>query len=133
VISRIIPHSIKKIFRGRNHQKDDFDKIEITADGFVVYYAHGAMIYVLWDQISAIYGFKRDLGTTDIVCLSIEYETPVKFFIEINEEITGYDCFLKEIEERSLVSIDYWNQLVLPPFATNYQVIYEKKRPLTKN
>jgi hypothetical protein len=77
-----------------------------------------------WDDITEIIAFKRDLLTTDIVCLMLRTSGMT---FEINEEMTEFSQLAKELE-KVFPTFDksWWEKVVTPAFATNETIVYRR-------
>ena len=73
-----------------------------------------------WQSVLAVDAFKRDLSVVDCICLA--FETP-EGWIEVNEEMKGWDEFLSAVES-SLPGFpprkDWWRTVAIPAFETNH-------------
>ena len=81
----------------------------------------------LWESISAVDTFKRDQLTVDCICLAFQTDDG---WIEVNEDMKGWDCFLKEVELRlpGFPSREAWRgKVMLPPFKTNHANLWTRK------
>jgi hypothetical protein len=93
---------------------------KITAPG-------GRTAELRWDEIEKIRAFKKDLITTDLICLVFERHDNKEGF-EINEEMAGYFDLLKALEAHlPEFNLSWMLDTASPAFATNSQVIW--KRP----
>lgn len=80
-------------------------------------------VKVAWDEVAFIKLFKRDLVTTDLVCIEIGF---AEMAIEINEEEAGFDRLAAAIQERFPKSKAQFSQVLFPAFAVSEQEIYRK-------
>lgn len=61
-------------------------RLALTHDGFT-FIASAGNVRTAWCDIEAVTAFKRDLMTTDLLCLAISTPTGM---VEIDEEMPGY-------------------------------------------
>jgi hypothetical protein len=83
-----------------------------------------------WSAVSSIWAFKRDMLTTDNVCMAIKADCG---WLEINEESTDR---WEELIERlptlvqgARAASDWWPEAAHPPFETCLTQIYGTERP----
>lgn len=78
-----------------------------------------------WVDIEQIVAYKRDLMTIDEICLDIVMGG---WTITFSESLPGWNQFLLKLKAAFPSLPDNWeHQIVHPPFATNYTVLYERK------
>jgi hypothetical protein len=110
------------------------NEILILADGFdVIDGRSGASMEsrMRWSDVGEIIGFKIDLGTYDTIRLGIRSATQDQY-IELDEDWTGFNRFVEEIERRFDVSRDWWSHVAFPAFATNTVTLWPKS-PAPRN
>jgi hypothetical protein len=81
-----------------------------------------------WNSVSNVKTFKRDLYIVDCICLA--FETP-DGWIELNEDMQGWNNFLGELQSR-LPGFpprqEWWPKVMQPAFATNERQLWTKAR-----
>lgn len=77
-----------------------------------------------WNEIEEINVYKRDLMTTDLICMDINFkETSLTF----SEETQGWYILVKKLKEVfNTIPSDWNDKVVVPPFETNFKTIYKK-------
>lgn len=81
-----------------------------------------------WDEVNAVYAYKRDCLTMDQICLVLGNEQR-GVWIEVREGDEGFKAFLKDLPEKlqGFPAESEWLQKVaLPPFETRWAVLYRK-------
>lgn len=79
---------------------------------------------VEWSAISQISVFKLDLITIDRIDMDIVHEDMV---LSISEDLPGWSEFLEKLHETfPEIPKDWYIDICLPAFATNFSVIYNK-------
>jgi len=78
--------------------------------------------YVAWSAIERIETFKRDLITTDDVCLSFLTATGAHV---VDEEMDGWDALCRAMSARFAIAADWFDVVVQPAFATNHRVLWD--------
>ncbi|WP_435226445.1 SRPBCC family protein [Niabella hirudinis] len=96
-----------------------------TPDGFIpeetllrAYYA--------WADVETIFAYKKDLVTTDEICLDLFTKKGIRVFI--NESLPGWDRFLQKLSERLPLIPEGWEwQVAQPPFETNLTLLFDRR------
>jgi hypothetical protein len=79
-----------------------------------------------WDEVEEVYAFKRDLLTTDLICLAFK-KSGADLIFEINEEMAGYQDMMELLPHRLPgFSREWFAAVAYPAFAANHQVIWKK-------
>lgn len=76
-----------------------------------------------WTAITRITAYKRDLLTTDLLCLLIEADGAAS---EVNEEVPGFDVIDDALESELGVAPDWKRGVVFPAFHPNPAVIFPR-------
>jgi hypothetical protein len=86
----------------------------------------GSKREVSWNDVNAMFAYKRDLWTTDTICLDIFCTNDFSFHIE--EETAGWFQFTQR-SKKALPSIDpRWDvEITVPAFATKFTLIYDRQ------
>lgn len=80
---------------------------------------------VKWLEIESIIAYKVDLLTIDEIRIDVFYNNTR---LIITEEITGWEGFIKKIKMIFPdIPIDWYSQVVRPPFTTNRTTLYKKE------
>jgi hypothetical protein len=93
-------------------------RLEVTEVGLRCFGAAKGAWMIRWSSIQEIEGFKRDLITTDLICLLIKYEEDSEkvMEIEINEDIEGFLDVERELQRRGFLGSSWREWVTLPPF-----------------
>ena len=75
-----------------------------------------------WSDVMEIIAFKRDLLTTDMICL--EFQLGDGTFIETDEEMVGYRRFVAIVESTFDLAPNWWSDVAFPAFRTNTSTIW---------
>lgn len=101
-------------------------KIVTTDNGFAIVTAKNTDAVSL-DEVRAIVAYKLDELTTDLVCCDIVTGAADGEQIRtIHEELLGFDAAMKAFEALPGFDRQWRDAVVLPPFATNRTVIYDR-------
>jgi hypothetical protein len=115
-----------KSFASSFQRKPQQIRLDIT-DDVVTMFADGNEIWHFhWNAVTRIEAYKRDLFSTDLVCLDFFVES-LKMTYPTHEEMQGFVA-LREQLHRHFPSVvkDWLPQVTFPPFTKNHRVLYEK-------
>ena len=102
---------------------NDLGKFTYEDDGFIFEFKTGQQ-KIKWAEIERLIAYKRDLMTTDEICLDIIYNN---WQTTINENTAGWYQF---VERTKLIfpSIpkNWDSEIVHPAFATNLSILYQR-------
>ncbi len=94
--------------------------IRLLDDGFAVDRDEVEIFRVRWEEVLEIVTFKRDLLTTDCVCLAFRCSER-NVYSEVNEEIPGFAQLIDELPYRfAAIDSEWFNKVTQPPFATSF-------------
>ena len=79
---------------------------------------------VRWSDIRAITTFKRDLLTTDLICLRFRISNDE--WIELHEEMTGFHEMAGLMQDHFIIPEGWQDDVMLPPFAVNHRVLWSR-------
>ena len=95
------------------------------ADGFGVN-EESKKLYCKWADIETIFGYKADLITTDDIRLSICFTDGAT--VTLSESMPGWFQFnLRLVENIPDINIDWQITIMLPAFATNLTLLFDRK------
>jgi len=100
------------------------ERIRLDPEGFSLRKGEDEIFSIRWRDVREIVAFKRDLLTSDCVCLAFRVadQDPV---VEVNEELEGFILLSDEMMHRfPSISADWLTRVTQPPFAENRQRIY---------
>ncbi len=100
-------------------------KVVIESEGFALIGNGVERVYVPWLAVREITAYKLDLITTDEVRLRFGLDI-LPFSIEVSEEMEGFEDFKTTAEIYFKFSEEWWSQVLLPPFATNECVLFQR-------
>lgn len=100
--------------------------IAFTSEGFELRKAESLVGGVEWSEIRKIIAFKRDLVTSDVVCLEFHLVGKDEVF-EVNDDVGGFWDLARRVKEVFPGSDQEWEESVVKPaFARNARVIFER-------
>ena len=77
-----------------------------------------------WDEIEEINVYKKDLMTFDLICMDIIFN---ETFVTFSEDTPGWYVLLNKLKEVfNDIPKDWDSSVVLPPFETNFKIIYKR-------
>ncbi|MEM9366243.1 MAG: hypothetical protein AAGD07_09610 [Planctomycetota bacterium] len=96
--------------------------VTITSDdtGFTI--KTEPAISTRWSCVTEIVAFKRDLLTTDMICLQFQLDDGT--CIETDEEMIGYRALIDIVESKFELTPDWWSKVAFPSFNTKLSVIW---------
>lgn len=99
------------------------DTVELVGGGFRIAQDNGVLIRdVGWDDVAKVYAYKLDMGTWDDAVLC--FELLDKHRIEVWESWLGFGALLEATVARTGWQGDWFNDVVMPPFATNFSLLW---------
>lgn len=105
-------------------RKDPVEEIQWGEDGFSYVVDSRVKASHTWDAVLAIHAWKDDLWTTDTICLALFVEDSN---MTVCEETIGFRDFARFVGEKFMLSDPEWlTNIVQPPFAKNYTVLYDR-------
>jgi hypothetical protein len=116
-------------FLSRLFPKRPFETIRLVDGGFVLDRDGIEYFRVLWGDVREIVTFKRDLVTTDCVCVAFRSAQSTLYY-EVNEEIPGFVPLADELPRRFTdIAPQWFNRVTQPAFATNWTRLYGEGPP----
>lgn len=101
-------------------------EIITSANGFAIVTAKETDAVAL-DEVRAVVVYKLDELTTDLVCCDIVTGAGDNEQIRtIHEELPGFEAAMRSFETLPGFNRQWRDAVVLPPFATNRTVAYER-------
>ena len=95
--------------------------IQINAEGLTI--ACDPPVVLQWSDVVEIVAYKRDLLTTDLVCVGFRLHG-TDDLIEIDEEMPGFDLTMAAVATRFQLPDKWWVDVAIPAFATNETTIW---------
>jgi len=83
---------------------------------------------VRWNEISSVVTYKRDLYTSDMLCLLCKFSDGSQF--EFNEEMS---CWQSLVDALSLhlpgfpAYSEWWHPVAVPAFSTNERLLFQRE------
>lgn len=89
-------------------------------------WSKGDSVELPWGEIEEVHAFKKDLLTTDLICLAFKSLGSSEYF-EIHEEMAGYHDLLNVMQE-SLPKFDLsWVlDVAFPAFERKHQIVWKR-------
>jgi hypothetical protein len=80
---------------------------------------------VAWDELRAVFAYKRDLYTTDELCLDVF--CPEDSLLTITEETAGWHTFVEQLEAQLPLLPGWFGEVAAPAFETKLTLLYERE------
>jgi hypothetical protein len=114
-----------RLFRARSTPSA---RITLTDAGFAVegHRSPHAAVLLEWSAVDRVEAFKRDLYALDLICLELRARGS---WVEVNEEMEGWDLLLSAMHERLPGALDQaklYAAVMQPPFAECRTVVFER-------
>jgi hypothetical protein len=78
---------------------------------------------IAWNELRAVFAYKRDLYTIDELCLDIFYLE--HSLLTITEETAGWHTFVEQLETHLPLLPGWFEEVVVPAFETKLTLVYE--------
>jgi hypothetical protein len=79
-----------------------------------------------WSEVEEVHAYKRDLFTTDLICLAFKKSGKEEYY-EIHEEMAGYHDFLEVLQCRlPRFTLEWICDVAIPAFETKHQIIWRR-------
>ena len=85
-----------------------------------------------WEQITAVYAYKRDCVTVDQISLILGDDNQ-QTWMEVTEDDAGFKVLVVELARRIPGwpgVYDWWEKVTYPPFETQWTQLYRRAAPL---
>jgi hypothetical protein len=76
------------------------------------------------DSVKEVFTFKRDLFTTDVICIGLRVDDSGTYY-EVAEDFGGYEAFLKALAEKFPgIREDWFSEVAFPAFKANVRTLW---------
>jgi hypothetical protein len=111
---------------GTQRAGPDNAEIVVTTAGFLKRLRGRELFRVRWQDVQEVRAYKRDLLTTDLVCLGFR-DTEDDEYYEVHEEMTGFDQLrTRLLEVFPTIPSGWFENVMRPAFATNLMVLFRR-------
>ncbi len=111
--------------RAEARREREYGRLTLTEDGFRLQKRGRCKYEVRWDEVVEIQTFKRDLFTTDEICLGFCLVGDER--VEAWESMIGFEAFSERVRAVfPSIPGDWLAQVVQPPFATNQRTLWRR-------
>ncbi len=94
----------------------------ITSDSTAFALDTDPPISARWSCVTEIVAFKRDLFTTDMICIQFQLDDGT--YVELDEEMVGYRQFIDIVTSKFDLAPNWWSDVAFPAFKTNKSTIW---------
>ena len=95
-------------------------------DGLKIRGVKGAASELRWSEVEEVHAYKRDLLTTDLICLAFKKSGSEEYY-EIHEEMAGYHDLLEVLRNRlPKFTLEWMFDVAVPAFETKHQIIWKR-------
>jgi hypothetical protein len=105
-------------------------EIRLSDQGFVILHDGGEVARVEWAKVKEIIAYKRDCGTTDLICLGFRTSNQCEYCdCETHEHMTGAPALWEAVKRQFPGSkTDWYFTVMSPPFATSLTHVWGEPR-----
>jgi hypothetical protein len=102
-------------------------RVSFDETGFSLWDGRTHQVVVRWADVRRVTAWKKDLVTTDLVCLTFALVAGQEY--TVHEEMDGFDAFAAGMEGALPGVHTGWRSRVVPPaFAPNPYVLFDRER-----
>lgn len=104
-------------------QPEEF-RIVLDSGGFAILTTRNRRFDVRWEDVRRVRAYKRDLLTTDEICVVFEAEGGVA--IRVSEEWPGFQELFHVMDQKLGINPEWFGEIMLPPFEAMHRVLFER-------
>jgi|SRR2546427_48556 len=79
-----------------------------------------------WSEVEEVHAYKRDLFTTDLICLAFKKCGREEYY-EIHEEMAGYHDLLEGLPSHlPKFTLEWFLEVAFPAFEAKHQIIWKR-------
>lgn len=109
----------------RSLENPKHGRVSGGADSLTINNSKGDSWELRWSEVEEVHAYKRDLFTTDLICLAFKKSGKDEYH-EIHEEMAGYHDLLELLPSRlPKFSLEWFTAVAFPAFKANHQVIWK--------
>ena len=85
-------------------------------------------VEIPWQSVDTILAYKRDLFTTDLICLAFEWRSQgTTTAIELHEEMKNFRELIDELPKYfALRNPEWWAEVAFPAFESNEAILWSR-------
>ena len=108
------------------HQRQEQARLEVSNDEVVLFADNREVWRFSWNSVTKIETYKRDMFTTDLICLDFFIESK-NLTYPTNEEMQGFVKLRDQLSSHfPSIGKDWLRQVTFPAFVLNRKVLYER-------
>ena len=100
-------------------------RVELEPGGFAVLTAKGRRFPVRWASVRRVIAYKRDLWTTDEICVLFESDDG-SGRQEVSEEWPGFADLFGVMEKELGISPGWYMEIMMPPFEPTPRLLFDR-------
>ena len=124
--------NVGKILKGKSKldpctlENPKYGSVVCDTDCLRIKSVKGDLSELRWGEIEEVHAFKKDLFTTDLICLAFKKSGRDQYY-EIHEEMAGYHDLLEALPNRlPKFNLEWILAVAVPAFETNHQIIWKR-------
>ena len=107
-------------------EKPEYGSVTEDTDCLRIRRGKGDSLELRWSGVEEVHAYKRDLFTTDLICLAFKRSGREEYY-EIHEEMAGYHDLLEVLPSRLPgFSSEWFPAVAFPAFKTNHQIVWKR-------
>lgn len=103
-------------------------RVVVEPGGFAVLTTRGRRFTVRWAGVRSVIAYKRDLFTTDEICVVFESDD-FTGGREVSEEWPGFQDLFGEMEKELGISPGWYMEIMMPPFEPTPRLLFDRAHP----
>jgi hypothetical protein len=100
-------------------------RVELEPGGFAVHTARGRRFPVRWASVRRVIAYKRDLWSTDEICVLFESDDD-SGRQEVSEEWPGFKDLFGVMEKELGISPGWYMEIMMPPFESTPRLLFDR-------
>ena len=122
-VEKILKSKVKHDPRALEDPK--YGRVAGDADCLRIMSNKGDSSELRWSEVEEIHAYKRDLFTTDLICLAFKKSGRDEYY-EIHEEMAGYHDLLEVLPSRlPKFTLEWFLDVAFPAFEAKHQIIWK--------
>jgi len=124
--------TVEKLLKSKTHhdpralENPQYGTVAGGVEGLRIKSGQGDASELHWSEVEEVHAYKRDLFTTDLICLAFKKSGSEEYY-EIHEEMAGYHDLLEVLQSRlPKFTLDCIFDVAVPAFETKHKIIWKR-------
>jgi hypothetical protein len=102
-------------------------RVSIREELVVLFQDNEERARLAWSEVDLVQGYKQDHLVVDCIVIRLT-KLSTGQFLDIDEEMVGYEDFQKELKRRyAFQNENWWREVAFPAFAENLTTIWKRE------